>query len=270
MTSPARIAVAVRAQISPWGDLFRPDAIDGLAWVVATSAPTLEDRDLSTLCKLGAWICAFDDAVDTGDLDNEALKLRIAHYDQLVRTRGCPELAFDPIARLLHDVLDDLARAPLSTSLWPLFADQFMASCEAMRWERSAPPQTSLDDYLLHAADSICVKFVVTAAAMLIGEDATLGSLPSLLAAAQHSATVVRIANDVATWSREQTESCAANAMRFTHAANLRARRSRAQHSLGCILDQLTGTPALAAFLSRFTACFVALYARGDLTDIAL
>jgi hypothetical protein len=269
MTSPACIALDVRASVGSSIELFRPEAIEGLATIVAASAPTLPHRELVTLCKLGAWICAFDDAVDSGELDDDALELRIAQYDQLVRTRDCPELAFDPMARLLGEVLDELASTPISRPLWPLFVDQLGAACEAMRWERSAPAATALEDYLHHAARSSCVAFVVTAAAMLIGEPATLRVLPALQVAEHHSATIVRIANDLATWLREQTERCAANALRFTRDPELlRAHGSHAQAGLVTALERLAEVPVLAAFVSRFTTCFVTLYAHGDLTDV--
>lgn len=266
--------------MASWAPLFRPDAVNGLAFVVATSAPDLDDHDLATLGKLGAWICAFDDFFDDSEVSNDEITLRIAQYEQLISVGYCPELEFDPVARMLGEVLEELSEAPLGRSLWPLFSTQLLASCEAMRWERTAALeqarglQTPLDVYLHHATDSICVAFVVTAAAMLIGETGTLSQVSALLAAERHCATAVRISNDLATWSREKTEASAANAFLFAGTGgsdHLRIRTSAELHSLSRALEKVRpAAPLTASFIRRFTNCFIALYRRGDLSDVDL
>jgi hypothetical protein len=273
----AELVAAVRETTGTWPELFRPDALRGLATVVAVSASGLEHRDLATLTKLGAWICAFDDMVDDSDVTDEELSLRIAQYERLICDRECPELEFDPIAQVLSTVLSALAISPLGQPLWPLLASQLVATCHAMQWERLAAAakargvRCSLDVYLQHGADSISVAFVVTAAAMLIGEPATLSQVPALQIAQRHSAMAVRIANDLATWSREQTEAFAANALAFAGEDSivpLRARIEAELRSLSIALDGVgPALPRTVSFIRRFTDCFVTLYRHGELTD---
>lgn len=277
-TRALSVAATVRASMKSWPSLFRPDALLGLAHVVASSAPDLRDGELVVLAKLGAWICAFDDMVDDSDIADEDIVLRIEQYARLLCDYECPELAFDPVAAMLRDVLDSLTSAPLARSLWPLFVSQFMDSCHAMRWERSTAAMsrngvaTPLQTYLEHAADSICVGFVVTATVMLIGETTALSHVPELLAAQRHSAMVVRIANDLATWPREQHERSAANAMLFVAEASEQVLRDRIETELrllSCALVKLeSNLPLTADFIRRFTDNFVALYRKGDLGDV--
>jgi len=274
----ANVVAAVRTSTGTWAELFRAEAFHGLALVVAISAPDLDAADLVTLGKLGAWICAFDDMVDDGVITDDELALRIAQYELLVCGHACPELAFDPVARTLTEVLDALWCAPLGRSLWPLLTSQLVTSCKAMRWERSATTaqraghDTSLDLYLRHRANSICIGLVTTAAAMLIGEPATLACIPAVLTAQRHAATAVRIANDLATWSRKQTEGSPVNALLFTNGAGsdlLQARAESERRSLAFVLGNLhPSIPRTAAFLERLTACMMAIYRRGDLTDV--
>jgi hypothetical protein len=273
----AEIVVAVRRCTGTWLELFRPDALRGLATVVTASAPDLAHRDLVTLTGLGAWICAFDDMVDDSDVTDDELEVRIAQYERLIRDRDCPELAFDPIAEILRVVLDALAHAPLGRPLWPLLAGQLVTACRAMQWERSAAAaaagerRTPLELYLQHGADSICVGFVLTAAAMLIGEPAAPSRVPALQVAQRHSAMAVRIANDLATWPREQTEAFAANALAFAgeaSIASLRARIDAERRALSLALASVSPElPRTGSFIRRFTDCFVTLYSHGELTD---
>ena len=282
VTDPALLGVAaivaeVRECTGTWLELFRPEAMRGLATVVAVSASGLEHRDLATLTKLGAWICAFDDMVDDSDVTDDELSLRIAQYEQLICDRECPELAFDPIAQVLSTVLNALSSAPLGRPLWPLLASQLVAACHAMQWERSAAAarargkRTPLDVYLQHGADSICVGFVVTAAAMLIGEPATLSQVPALQVAQRHSAMAVRIANDLATWSREKTEAFASNALAFAGEESIVPLRDRIETELRALSFTLARVsselPRTVSFIRRFTDCFVTLYRHGELTD---
>jgi hypothetical protein len=271
------IVASVRTSTGPWVELFRPDAMLGLATVVTVSAPELAHRDLVTLTSLGAWICAFDDMVDDSDVGDVEIEARIAQYEQLIHQSDFPALVVDPLAEVLKGVLDALGRAPLGRPLWPLLASQLVTACRAMRWERAAAAahirgwRTPLEIYLQHGADSICVGFVLTAAAMLIGEPAALSRVPALQIAQRHSAMAVRIANDLATWPREQTEVFAANALAFAGEASVDSLRARIDAERRALALALAGvSPALprtAAFIRRFTDCFVTLYSHGDLTD---
>jgi hypothetical protein len=277
LTRADEVATVLARSTGTWSNLFRADAFQGLALAVATAAPTLDTCELVTLAKLGAWICAIDDVIDDAAIDDAALTERIEQYEMLARYLHCAELAFDPIARMFCDVRDELQRAPLAARLWPLFSKQLSQSLRAMHWARSAArakragADVSVDDYLIHAADSICVGVAATAAAMFLGEDALLAHLPCFLGAQRHASILVRIANDRATWAREQSEG-AANILLFLERrdeAPLTARVRAEQRWLASVLGQLRAVaPDTAAFVANFTDFFLTMYRHGDLSDV--
>lgn len=271
------IESAVAAATGSWRALFRSEALRALCLMVASSAPSLPTRDLVTLGKLGAWICAFDDFADDASVDEAELALRISQYELLICGHESPELAFDPIAGMFIEILDALRAAPLGPSLWPLFSTQLMASLQGMLWERSAATErraghlTSIDVYLRHASESICVGLVGTAAAMLLGETTALSHISLLLTAERHAATVVRIANDEATSTREQAE---ANVNVFGLCSpedilRLPVYADAERNALSVSLARLgLALPLTARFLRRLTDLFLDVYTRGDLTDV--
>jgi hypothetical protein len=80
----------------------------------------------------------------------------------------------------------------------------------------------------------------------------------------------VRIANDLATWSREQTEAFAANALVFAGEESIVPLRARIESELRALSFALAGVsselPRTVSFIRRFTDCFVTLYSHGELT----
>ncbi len=267
----------VQTALGPWGELFRTRATHGVSLATAASAPTLDLAGLITLGKLGAWICAFDDLADGASIDDDGLDLRIAQYEALTAGDACPELAFDPIARLFLDVLEDLRSAPLGPSLWPLFSRQLSESLRAMQWERDAMARRSarervpLEVYLHHASDSVCVAIVATAAAMLLGERAVLDRLPALVTAQRHSCAAVRIANDEASWRREQQEGSANVRALGLDEAELDLDQRTAAELAGLELSLIPlrlAAPNTCDLIQRLTDVLVTLYRSGDLDSV--
>jgi hypothetical protein len=157
-----RISAGLRASTGPWLHLHAH----------------LSHADQVTLEKLCGWICTFDQVI--GELSREHAELHVARYERLVLLRGCPELACDPLARRFREVLAMLATAPLGEALWPLFATQVIASCRAtLAFERAD-------------ADRTCLGFVLTAAAMLVGETEAPRHVAALLTAQRCAAAAVR------------------------------------------------------------------------------
>jgi hypothetical protein len=259
-------AAAVAAEVGASAGPLRSGATFALALTVAASAPDLPHTDLVTLGKLGAWICALDDTVDRGDIDDDTFDLHVSHYEGLVYG----DFAFDPIARLFVDVLAALRRAPLGPTLWPRFSLQLCASLRAMRWEHAAMRAhgVSIEAYLAHARDSICVGFVVTAAAMLIGERAILDHIAQFLAAQRHGAMAVRLANDAASWDRERAEGVI-NIQRFG-VGRADIDRMIATEIAAMEAELLGLPPRTSEFLVRLVGLMVAIYRRGDLDTVVM
>lgn len=276
-TAPDRsvaIEFAMRRSMEPWIQLFRPEAFRVLAQTVAVAAPELDDCDLTTLATLGAWICAFDDFADDASVSDDELGLRIAQYDLLLRGRSCAELAFDPVANTFKRVLCELRAAPLGEALWPVFTGQLVAAFRAMQWERAAHgarrrgETVSLDRYMNQATDSICFHVAATAGAMMLGDSCVPFHLAELLRAQRHGAAALRIANDFASWTREQRED-SANAFALVHGAEHPYLAERHGRELVAFASALDALPRSLAATTRFTRrlglSLIEIYRHGDL-----
>lgn len=283
MDDTTRRAAAIEAELYAWAgestEVFRSGAFHGVAVGLAVSAPQLAERDLVTLGLLGIWVCAFDDLIDHGALTLDDVAAQVALHERLATGQDATAPATDPIARTFAAALERLWAGPLGPALRPLLASQLVAACEAMRWERVAVDavrrgdDVSIDTYLRHGSNSICVAVLSTAAAMLLGETACVRHVPALLEAQRAAAAAVRIANDVATWSREREEHTSANVLAFAGeraTESLRDRTERELAHLRTVLDRLAfDIPATAGFLDRLTAFFLRVYGRArDLDDV--
>lgn len=267
------IAALIRVKTAQWPALYRHEAHDTLIHVVVASTPSLQVGHQLTLVKLAVWICAFDDFADAPDVDDETLDLRIRQYTDMLRDRPCPELAFDPVAQLLREVLTDLDAAPLGGVLRPLFNAQLADAMSAMRWERDALSRhrrglpIPLTEYVKHGSDSICFAPPLTAIAILIGERTILGAIPDLLLAERHACIAVRLANDRASWRREQRED-SANVCRFASArtvASLGDRITDEQTALAIQLSRLQHAPETSSAIDRMCTSLLAVYRDRDL-----
>lgn len=237
------LTLALQREVARWPQLFRSDALPGLALAIASSAPDLEAVDLLTLGKLAVWMCAFEDYVEDAHTTAEDVEQCIARYEALVCRGNAGALACDPIAAFLLDVLAALRLAPLGSSLWPLFATQLATSLEATRWELGA---RDLETYVARAAEASFITVVTTAAAMLIGEHRLTAHIPTLLVSQRHAANVVRLANRLATGRGSERT-----------LAQMRDERV----NVATTLARLGAAPVTAAFFLHFTDFFVALYA---------
>jgi hypothetical protein len=254
-----RLAVAMRQAPA----VFRENEVGMHAQIIAVAAPTMDLDGQVALAKLGAWIRAFDDFVDDRDNDHATVALYVELYQQLITRFDCPALAQDPLARFLVEVLDELSLRHGARALWPVFATQMLASLDAMLWERSVH-RVSLAAYLSKASESVFVKPMVTAAAILF-EDEGL-PLQALLAAERHAAVAIRIANDRATRAREQDEG-AANVF-VCAPGELHALDTRMADELNALVPELMELQACstAEFLAVFTTKLLELYGAGQLT----
>jgi hypothetical protein len=270
---------AVREALGDCATWFRSDALPGLAFATVAAGPELPFAAQLVLAKLGAWICAFDDLVDCGGLDDDALARQLRCYEQL--TFGVArEPAADPVVRLCASVIDSLMGARLGASLSQLLFSQLIGTCEGMRRERQlllqrrAGAPITAAHYLGQAADSVGIGLATTAAAILIGEEPLLGRLPSFRQAQRHAAMAVRLANDLATWSRDQAEETSANLFTFL-GEHERARAAvedgieRELDRCAVALDALAAdAPVTSRFVARLTTVLVATYRRGDLDQV--
>ena len=270
------IAARIRVRTAHGPALFRDEALDALIDVVLASTPGLPVRHQLTLVKLAVWICAFDDFADAVDVEDDALDLRIAQYVDMLAGHACEELAFDPVADLLREVLAELSAAPLGPALRPLFDAQLVDALHAMRWERDAVSRhrrgiaVSLEDYLRCTSDSICFAIAATAAAILVGERAVLAAIPELVAAQRHASVAVRLANDRASWHREQAEH-SANVYRFGSPRTLAMLDDRIACESSAAARQLSrlhGAPHTVEAISGLCGQLLAVYRVGDLDGV--
>jgi hypothetical protein len=231
-------------------DAFRSGEFRVLAQVVVAAAPALDVDGQIALTKLGAWICGVDDLIDRPGVRDADIAREVERYEQITAGGG----AGDPVGRLFVDVIDALGARPAAAALYPVFARQIVQALDAMRLGSAKIP---LAEYLRSAAESILVKPVVTAAAILFGDAV---ELPALLAAECHLATAIRIANDRATHGREVHEH-AVNVFVACDATEdeLLAIQARALGELDTAADRLPA--AMADFVRAFAAQMIGVYA---------
>lgn len=254
-------------------ELVRPARFPALALSIARSAPWLPAADLAVLADLILFIFAVDDLADEGDLSIDDLAHRFEQYAACLAGRGCPELAFDPIARGASSIAARLLAAPLGEALsqaWAARVSEFLSSMiteKQMSAGLAARQAITLEDYLAAARQTVGVALVSTAAWMLIGEAPLASAFPALRAAERHLSCAARLANDLRSQEREREEG-SANALFVMGPGGEPALRRLMADELSrgeaLLAQRPRGTDRSASFLMRFVEFVISLYATHD------
>ena len=192
--------------------IVRPNRIPAIAQLLGHAAFWMTPADREALANLGLVICAVDDLVDESEIPTVALEHLIEQLVACCCGEHCAELAFDPTATLLRDLVGQLQRAPLATALWSDWTQAISACLRGIVTHRraaealAAGQALSLDQYLAFSGDSMGVMACSMMAAIVAGDPAVLACKAHFLSAAVHAATATRLANDLRTAERERTE----------------------------------------------------------------
>lgn len=280
--SPARPSTETRhvfrhvaaSKILP-SELVRQDRSQAIAAIVSHAGVGLSMRVLALVADAGLVLFAIDDLLDDGALTRDESALRIAQYTAVARGEGCPEVAFDPIARAITDLRRRLAMTDLRGDLLAAWADAMARMLAGMGAELPGARDLAADDlegYLATARDSIGVEWVTLTAWIATSASETRAHLPALRRAERDLSTAVRLANDLRSCDRERREG-RVNAVTLVGddgRADLRARCDRALADGRETLrrEGAEGTDP-GRFLARFAAAIVAMYDTRDFAQAA-
>jgi hypothetical protein len=252
---------------------FVPARVPAIATVLANATWWMTAPVREILADIGLAIFAFDDLVDEQDIDVDDLEFRCEQLLEHALEAGCPEVAFDPTADLLRSVSERLATAPLAAEFSRDWSESLCSCFRAIVGSRRTATQMqegrvpSFDAYLDMGRDSVGIVPVCIAVAMLDGDARVVEHRDAFLAAVNHAAVAVRLANDLRTIHRERGEQTV-NALMLdgvdieTLEALARSERAAASRILA---DIDCGWPGL--FVQAFTDSLLALYGSGDFRE---
>jgi len=253
--------------------LVRTDRSQAIAAIVSHAGAGLSMRVLGLVADAGLVLFAIDDLLDECALSPDDAALRIAQYTAVARGEGCPEVAFDPIARAITDLRRRLAMTDLRGDLLDAWSDAMARMLAGMGAELpGARDPADLDAYLTTARDSIGVEWVTLTAWIATSASATRAVLPALRRAERDFSTAVRLANDLRSCERERREG-RVNAVTLVGddgRAHLRDLCDRALTDGREALrrEGVEGT-AQGRLLERFAAAIVAMYDTRDFAQAA-
>lgn len=261
------------------GDEFRPYCVEATALCLAFSAPWSTAGELLVPATVSLWMTDADDRFDTR-IATAAEAGEFARRCGAIAAgcrggRGGRVHSADPLERSLAAIVGRLSELPGYAGLSAFWHERFQEAMAAQVFEwqvshgRVAP---SLEEYL-GQGDSFLLGPICAAWWMSSAEAGLPGWLDTLRAAQQEASAAGRLANDLATVTRERAEGCRANAL-LLGAAPAWVRQRIGQHVARCheLLRPLTESgvrPAIA--LGRLTDWIAAFYqvtdARIELAD---
>lgn len=297
VTSEEEAAIAtlldsVVSDAQQWCDgwsLFNRGPILPLALLTCVQFPHLSSAQVGLRVRSSLWIYALDDLVDNGDIADADLQNLLARCLDVAR---CGRVGADmhELATTLSRLRDDFSTQPMWDAVFPAWVSSLELLLDGMMREHMVRRQLrddgvllsplSVDDYLRFAAHSIGLPHQWVAGLAMEPDEGIRDDLPSLVRLAEQCGIAMRLANDGATWNREEAEG-GVNAVRLerwsfdpevpSRLALLLARR-RVQRRMGQELEacrdlaaSIRRSAAVASRFVRATEFGVDLYARQDL-----
>ncbi len=220
----AGLAHEVRADLADWSartSCASPADLSAVALTVAVHLPDLGRRERALAGLITLWTIGFDALVDEGGLPAAALDAVVARCKAIVRAAPrAPRVhgATEPVpAMQLALALGEIGRGLAAYGSFPPLADAWRASFARMidaivrqrrlgLAEASGVAPSDPGAFMALAADSVGVPHYLTACLILYDDPGLATRLPQLLAGAAACARVIRLANDLRTWGREERE----------------------------------------------------------------
>jgi hypothetical protein len=211
-------AKAVTAELTAWSAGI-PCILEVRVWplalAMAAGVPALDVQALAAVGRLNLWVFALDDLFDDGSLAILAMRRRAARYCALACGRALGEGASDPLARLLVDVRECLARYTLFDVLRCQWERALCGTIRAMvtedRWRRwyAAGDVTrlpSLPGYLDVGRWSVGGPPFNWAAVIAAGDPSSERNVPRLWQLDRLASSSIRLANDLQSREKERLE----------------------------------------------------------------
>lgn len=288
----ATLLDSVVSDAQEWCDgwtLFNRGPILPLALLNCVHFPHLSSAQVGLQVRSSLWIYALDDHIDDGDIADGELEDLLAECLDVARF-GRVRSGMHDLPMSLSRLRDDLSEQPLWDAVFPAWVTSLTLLVDGMMREHAARQQLhndgclvtplSVDDYLSFAAHSIGLPHQWVAGLAMEPDACIRDDLASLVALAEQCGMAMRLANDSATWDREESEG-GVNAVRLERwsydpavsprLALLLARR-RVHNRMGRELQacrdlaaSIRGSSSVANRFVRATEFGVDLYARHDL-----
>jgi hypothetical protein len=194
---------------------FRAVPVEAMGFSCAAVSPWRTPAELSPVLRMYLWICAFDDYVEQAGLDQ--VDDMLWRCSDVVAGNGRDDSHW--LLSALWNWQQDLASRPLYPALAGLWVEKFDSMLESMRHEWTAAQSaqrnpSGVDEYLAHA-DSVAAWVTVLPRWITYGGTAVLEHLDLLVAAMGDYVVANRLANDLASFSRERDQPATDNVLLY-------------------------------------------------------
>jgi hypothetical protein len=217
----AALALALLADSRTWVAAQAPQfctvPVEAMAISGAAVSPWRTPAEVIPCMRMYLWIFAFDDYVERFAPGDGARLDDLMHRCSRVVRGGYDDSHW--LLATLSDWQRDLAAWPLYPALSGLWIEKFDLMLDGMRWEWETARSGRRDDeglrnYLAHA-DSIAAWVTVLPRWITSGGDDVLDHLDTLVAALGEYVIADRLANDLASFSREREQPAIDNVLRY-------------------------------------------------------
>lgn len=227
--------------------------------LVARVGADLQDAHLLALVRFGLSTFLFDDLADREDGELEDVLWRAEQLCTCVGEDPCPELWFDPAARLLREVAGASREAGADSRIHARWVELTRASFRAMAAQRAQAEQRRRGEPVPREALLEAGRLSVAVEALCATSWALLGvqpeALEALAAQARELARAVRLANDLRSLARDREEG-STNTLADLSAAEIAASRAEIE---AAIREAARGLGALSGAAARAAALDLAL-----------
>jgi hypothetical protein len=179
-----------------------------VAFECAAVSPWRTSAELAPCVRLNLWLCLLDDYIEQSGRDLAQVDDIIQRCVNIVRGDGPDDIHW--LLTALSSCQRDLVAQPLYRALSSLWIEKFESMLQGMRYECTVAGSGSRDEsdvqeYLAHA-DSIAVGVAQIHRWITYGDDAVLSHLELLMSALGEQVVALRLANDLASLSRDHVQ----------------------------------------------------------------
>ena len=202
------LGLALLADSRDWmGSLspqFHAVPVEAMAFSCAAVSPWRTPAELVTAVRMHLWIFAFDDHIERSDL--VGIDDMLQRCADVVRGKARDDSHW--LLTALSDLQADLASCPIYPALADLWVEKLESMLRSMRYEWVAgrtQQRGSVEEYIAHA-DSVAIWITHLPRWISYGDNAVVDNLDVLVPALGEYVVASRLANDLATYSRERDQ----------------------------------------------------------------
>lgn len=248
--------------------------VSAMLALVTRVGPDLRDAHLLNLVRLGLATFLFDDVADRGELEARDVVWRAEQLAAAIAGELDPELAFDPAARLLHGVSEELRASTADRRLFDLWVSATQDSFRAMATGRlqadrlRAGEAVTPEEIEEVGQQSMAVEALCALSWAML--EVPFEALAVLLPQASALAGATRLANDLRSLERDREEGAMNPLLGLSPAAlaEVPARIEAKLASAGRVVVLRQPVARAAALDAALARAIVGLYAVADFSDL--